>query len=245
MAACAAGVQVQGMLPSLFGLAKKPLGALKLTVYQKMSMLKDIELAVRVLKKGGVIAYPTDTAYGLGALANSVPALKKIYKIKGRSAIKAVSIAVSDLSQARKIAVFDERALIFWRKFMPGTLTLVLPLKKSLFQRKSWRILSGGKKVGIRMAKHPFPQLITKKLGVPITTTSANISGKSPCYSAQEIELEFKKRKYKPDLIVNGGKLKKGRISTVVDLTANDIKILREGSISKKQIFDALKQMTI
>src|SRR3989344_593349 len=120
---------------------------------------------------------------------------------------------------------------------MPGALTIVLPLRAELRKKTNWRLLTGGThKIGIRLPDHPWPLQIVKKLDGPITATSANVSGQPNCYTVLEVMAQFKKRKQKPDIFIDGGRLKRGRISTVVDLTGPEIKILRQGSIPAKQI---------
>lgn len=202
--------------------------------------MSNIKKAVTVLKKGGVVAYPTDTAYGLGADCTNAKALEKIFKIKGRPKGKPVSIIVSSLKQAREIAVFNVAALELWNKFMPGALTLVLPLNPVLKKDRHWKILSGGTgTIGLRFPDEPVCRDLVRKLGSPITTTSANLAGQPNCYSVKEIEKQFLSAKIRPDMLLDGGKLRAGKISTVVDLTADEIKILRQGSISQKKILNA------
>ena len=196
----------------------------------------------RILRQGGVIAYPTDTAYGLGASVGSVKGIRKVFLIKGRKQKNPISIVVSGLKQAREIALFDTQALRLWKKFMPGALTLVLPLKKYLRKRENWSLLSGGTgTIGIRLPKHEVPIKLVRSLGAPITTTSANLSGHPSLYSSTPVVRHLGNRKYRPDIIVGGKKLRKKAISTVVDLSGQEVRILREGSISKQKIIKALK----
>lgn len=204
-----------------------------------MSIEKDLKAAVNLLKKGGVVAYPTDTAYGLGADCSNAKALEKVFKIKGRPKGKPISIIVSSLKQAQAIAAFNSKALNIWNKFMPGALTLVLPLNPVLKKDRQWKILSGGTgTIGIRFPDAPVCRDLVRKLGSPITTTSANLAGGPNCYSPRDIEKQFLNTKAKPDMVLDGGKLRAGKISTVVDLTAKEIKILRQGSIPEKKILN-------
>src|SRR3989338_5802742 len=118
----------------------------------KVVSTSEIKQTVQVLKKGMVVAYPTDTAYGLGASVDSLKGIKKIFKIKGRQGKNPISIVVSSLAQAKKVAVFNKNALRLWKKFMPGALTLVLPISNVLRgrkkgrkkERKNWKLLSAG-----------------------------------------------------------------------------------------------------
>ncbi len=196
---------------------------------------------LKKIKNGAVFVYPNDTVYSLGASVVNTKAIKKIFQVKGRGTEKAVSIALASLRQARQIAYFNKAALRLWQKFMPGALTLVLPLLPELKKQLNWRLLTGGSgKIGIRMPDHPWPLKLVKKLGTPITTTSANVSGRPSCYTVLEVMAQFGKRKIKPDIIIAGGKLKRGRISTVVDLSGPEVKILRAGSIPAGKILKFL-----
>jgi L-threonylcarbamoyladenylate synthase len=139
----------------------------------------------------GVFVYPTETCYGLGVDATNLRAVKKLYRIKGRSFKKPVHIVVSSRRMAKEYVVWNSLAEKLARAFWPGSLTLVLPVKK---HNASMKLLSAGTGfLGVRMPKHKIPLQIVKKLGKPITATSANVSGKGECYSLSAVEEQFKK----------------------------------------------------
>jgi len=186
------------------------------------------------LKSGKVIAYPTDTSYGLAVDATNVAAIKKLYKVKGRNFNKPVHIIPPTIAAAKKIVQWDKAAEKLAKKFFPGALTLVLGLRVkglgfSLLSAKSgW--------LGIRMPKNDIALDLAKEFKKPITTTSANVSGQADCYSAADVLKQFSKQKFKPDIIINAGKLVKRKPSTVVKIHNNQIQILRVGPISETQI---------
>jgi len=196
-----------------------------------------IEQAVKILKAGGVVVYPTDTAYGLAVDATSLSAVKKLYRLKGRNFRKPIHVIVPNTAWLKKIVKLNKPALKLMNKFLPGPLTLVLPLKT---KGESFRILSAGtKSLGIRMPNHSLCIQLVKKLGRPITTTSANLAGGPNCYSTTEVKKQFAKSKYQPDFYLDGAKLKKTKPSTVVSLVGH-VRILRLGPISETQIKNVL-----
>ena len=201
-------------------------------------MNNQIIQAVRILKRGGIVVYPTDTAYGLAVDATNAKAVKKLYQLKGRNFKKPMHVICPSTAWLKRIVELNTRALKLMVQFMPGPLTIVLPLKA---KGKSWQMLSAGTgTLGIRYPNNLMAQALVEPFKKPITTTSANIAGKSDCYSIAEVKKQFAKSKYKPDFYLDGGKLPKRKPSTVV-LANKDVKILRAGPISWKQITKALK----
>ena len=173
-------------------------------------------MAVRVLRRDGLIVYPTETVYGLGADALSEDAVLKVYEAKNRPLSRPISIAVSDMDMLGAVAVLDEAARAFIERFLPGPVTVVLPAKSCLPA-----ILTGGTGlVGIRWPDHEIALAIIARLDSPITATSANVSGEIPPTRPEDV--------YVPnDYVVDGGELP-GTPSTVVDLTTR--RILRKGA---------------
>ena len=204
-----------------------------------------IHKAVRFLKQGKIVAYPTDTSYGLAADATNLRAVKKLYRMKGRNFQKPVHVVAASLAMAKKIAKFDKRAEKIFKKFLPGALTMVLNLEPGILNLGSWKILTAGTgKIGMRMPKNKVAMDLVRKLGRPITATSTNLSGKPAIYSAKEIQEQFEERRLKPDLIIDAGRLAKVSPSTVLDLTGGRVKILRQGPISLKEINHYLSSQT-
>ncbi len=198
---------------------------------------KIITQAAEILKKGGTIVYPTDTAYGLGALAFDQKAIEKVFQIKKRDRSKPISVVVSRITMAENIVYISSQSRILMEKFLPGPITFIFQKKENVPD-----ILTAGKKtLGIRIPKNRITLQLARKIELPYTTTSANLSGKDALYSRKEIIDQFKDRKFKPDLFLDAGKIKGKTLSTVIDLSNPSVKILREGAISKKEIFKIIK----
>jgi L-threonylcarbamoyladenylate synthase len=178
--------------------------------------------AVKVLKRGGVIIYPTDTLYGLGADATSIKAKKNIYKIKGRNFHKPLSICVADLKHAKNFVEFNNFSSRLAKKFLPGPLTLVLPQKKEI------KYISQKGKIAVRIPDNSFTLKLLKKFGKPITATSANLSREKDPAKLSDIN---NKMKSQCDLIIDSGNCKFKKPSTVFDVESK--KILREGAVLK------------
>lgn len=185
---------------------------------------KDIKLAVKLLKKGGIVAYPTESSYALGCDGTNSRAKRKIYVLKKRPEGKQLTFIVGSLKTAEKYAFLTENEKKVARKLMPGRLTLVA---KSRHGREfAFRIPSNG--TALKMAK---------AFGKPITATSANMSGKSPVFGVKKLLGMYGG---KIDMAIDGGTLPKRRASTIADLF-NEINIRRKGPVTKKQIEDAIK----
>ncbi len=203
--------------------------------YQKKNHKKIIHACVAALKTGKVVAYPTDTSYGLAADANNIKAIKKLYSIKGRNFNKPVHIVLPSMAYAKNITRWNRAAEKLAKKFWPGALTLVLPLR---INDKGLRILSAKTAyIGLRMPKNQIALDLAKHLNRPITATSANRSGQVDSYTANDVLRQFKLSKYKPDKIINAGKLPKRKPSTIVKIfPSGKIEILRQGPVSENQI---------
>ena len=191
---------------------------------------KTAEVAVEFIKNGKVIICPTDTVYGLICDAMDKKAVKRIFKIKNRSELKPVPIFVKDIKSAEKIAEINENQKIFLRKKWPGKMTAVL-------KRKGKNKIYGVDKetIAIRIPKHKLINLLFKKSDNFLAETSVNISGQPPLNDIKKIIQQFEKGYFiknsgwKPDLIIDAGKLKSKKSSTVVDLTGEKYKVLRKG----------------
>ena len=193
-------------------------------------LLTQIERGIAILKEGGVVAFPTDTVYGLGARADNQWAVAKVYRVKQRPVNMAVPLLLAHAAQVNQVA--SEVPPVAWllaEKFWPGALTLVL-LKSSAVPDI---VTAGGRTVAVRVPAHPVPVALIEGLGVPIVGTSANVSGRpSPC-TAGEVRAQLGDR---VDLIIDGGRCPGGIESTVVDVTGEKPVILREGAISRDRL---------
>lgn len=181
-----------------------------------------------MLKKGGIIAYPTETFYGLGAKFDMEDSLKKLYDIKQRHEEKAMPLIIGNKELLTVItASMNKTAVSLMDRFWPGPLTLIFPAKENL----SEYITAGTHKVAVRIPGESFALYLAITASFPITATSANLSGTSPAQDAETVIRYFGD---KIDLIIDGGTTSGGLPSTIVDVTGDEIKLLREGMIKKE-----------
>jgi len=186
--------------------------------------------AIKTLKRGGLIVFPSDTVYGLGVDPKSKEAVNKLFQIKSRALDKAVSILVSDRVMAEDYVFLNQAAKDFYNNFLPGPFTVVSKIKEP--SQLQPLIYAYNKTLGVRIPKNSFLQNLSKNLSGPITATSANISGKTSHYSANGfLKTLSKKRQDLIDLVVDAGKLPRRKPSTVVDLSQGEIEELRRGDI--------------
>ncbi len=205
--------------------------------YAKKHHKKIIQASVAALKAGKVVAYPTDTCYGLAVDVENLKAIKKVFAIKGRSFNKPISVIPSSVAASKKFAVWNKIAVKLANKFFPGAITLVLKIKDTELRKKEIKLLSANSgEIGLRQPKNSIALDLAKYLKRPITTTSANLSGQPECYSAEDLLKQFGKAKYKPDIVINAGQLKKNKPSTLVKIVDGQVVVLRSGPITKNQI---------
>jgi L-threonylcarbamoyladenylate synthase len=190
--------------------------------------------ALHILREGGLIAFPTDTVYGLGALAFNRRAVESIYLAKHRPIEKAIPILIGDMNDLEKIAdEVTDLARKLASHFWPGPVTLLFPKKPTLSES-----VSATSTVGVRMPDHPVARDLLRATG-PMAVTSANLSGQPSPTTAQEVFAQLSGR---INLVIDGGRTPGGVPSTLVDPAGGEIKILREGPISMKQILSAINE---
>ncbi len=189
-----------------------------------------INEAVEILNRGGVIALPTDTLYGVSANALDDKAASKVFSVKGREEFSPLPVFLSDADSLFKYGRdIPEAAVRLAELFWPGKLTIVV--KKSTLIPS---VVSGGlDTVGLRVPDHPTPRAVVRELGAPVTATSANISGKPALTSADKVVSELGARL---DLVLDGGRLAPSSPSTVIDITSDPPAILRDGAVSASRI---------
>ena len=197
---------------------------------------KNLSTIVSVLKKEGLIVYPTETFYGLGANCFSPEAVKKIFVLKRRNRIKPLPVVISDLSMLNSVVEeIPSAAEPFIRFYWPGPLTIVFPANPLLPEE----LLGATKSIGVRLPAHEGLRDLVNFAGFPITATSANISGEDELSDSIEV---FETFTGKVDCIVDGGKTKGGLPSTVIDLTPPIPQILREGAIPVTELQKRLEE---
>jgi tRNA threonylcarbamoyl adenosine modification protein (Sua5/YciO/YrdC/YwlC family) len=176
---------------------------------------------VAVLEQGGVIAYPTDTTYGVGCDILSGKAIERIYRLKGKSRKDTLSFVCADLSHLADYAVVSNAGFRLMKRLLPGPYTFVLKSTKL-----PPRVLQTSQKtVGIRVPDHPIPLALVRMLGRPIVNTTANRSGGPPFIHAEDIDEVLG---HGIDLIIDGGPIA-GALSTVVAIEGEEVNVLREG----------------
>jgi L-threonylcarbamoyladenylate synthase len=191
---------------------------------------KILKKAAAVIKKGGFVAFPTETVYGLGADYLNKKAIHRLYKVKSRPRNKPFTVHISNfdalINLSCEIAPFSKHLI---NRFWPGPLTLILNTKS-------------GEKIGIRMPSNKVAVEFISLCSNPIVAPSANISGKNPPRNAEDVLEDLNGR---IDLLLNGGETEVGIESTVVDASVFPYKVLREGAISKSQIADVGREVQV
>lgn len=188
--------------------------------------------ALAVLKRGGLVAFPTDTVYGVGALAFDEKAIASIYAAKDRPVEKAIPILISDADDLEKVAIdIPAAALRLASRFWPGPLTILVPKRTDLPES-----VSATATVGVRVPDHQVARALLRAAG-PMAVTSANLSGAQSPVSAEEV---FEQLGGRIPVIIDGGKTPGGVPSTLVDCTTPELRILREGPIRLEELRSAL-----
>jgi len=183
--------------------------------------------AAQSMQRGGVVAFPTDTVYGLGTAFDSTEGIARLYAVKGRLADKAIPVLIGALDQLELLAhELPEDAMALAARYWPGALTLVLQRRHTVLPE----LAPGRSSLGIRMTNHPVVQSLIALTGVPLACSSANRSGEPPARSAEGVASQFSEGLA---AILDGGLSSGGVPSTVVDFTAQPPRILREGAISR------------
>lgn len=195
------------------------------------------EIAIEMLRGGGVVAIPTDTVYGLAAAMDVPGAIERLFAVKDRPADRAIAVLLADLDQATQLGVVTPMARILGDAFWPGGLTLVIGQRP---ERPLAPELTGGRPtIGVRVPDHDVPRAIARALG-PLPTTSANVSGEPELQDAAAIEARLGDRL---DLILDGGPARGAQASTVVDVSTDPPRILRAGAIPVNEIESRLRDM--
>jgi len=189
--------------------------------------------AVRVLRDGGLVCYPTDTVYGIGAAAGDDAAVRRLFAVKGRPPDKPLPLLLADVSDAARVAEVTPLAKALAGRFWPGALTIVM--RKVVSYRSL--ALAGGDTVALRVPDHGLVRRIVRALGEPITGTSANRTGTRAPISAAEVALQVGEM---VELIIDGGQSRTRLESTVIDITRVKPEIVREGAVSRGEVEEAL-----
>jgi L-threonylcarbamoyladenylate synthase len=187
--------------------------------------------AVRVLQAGGVVAYPTETSYGLGASIEHLEAMSRIYLIKRRDTALPLLVLIAEISWLDDLVqeIPDEahRLMALW----PGPLTLLFRARPGL----PFHLVGPDGLIGARISSHSFAHGLVTALGRPLTATSANLHGLPACHDAQEVMAQLQNPA--PDLVVDGGRSSGGLPSTIVDVSVQPFRVVRKGVLGKIDLF--------
>ena len=190
-----------------------------------------VEQAVKVLHKGGVIVFPTETSYGLGCDPRNLAALGKIYRLKERSTSKALPLVSCSIEQVRNIFDVPKAVEELADKYWPGPLTILLE-PKDMSLRHQMPVFKDGL-AAVRVSSHPFVQALACSYNFPITATSANMTGMADPYSMNDLLKVYEPvdASKQPDLIIDGGDLPYNPPSTIIKVESGKIEVLRQGAI--------------
>jgi L-threonylcarbamoyladenylate synthase len=200
--------------------------------HKPLSAIDGYRRAVEILRRGGVVALPTDTVYGLCAVAADRAAVERIYEIKARDPAQPMPLFVASVEQAELIADMTPAARALAAAFWPGALTIVMKAR----QRYESRALAGGKTAGVRVPDDSALREIAAQLG-PLTGTSANIAGREECRTAAEVIAQLDGA---VDLVVDAPVPAASVPSTIVDCSGERVAILRQGALARDAIQRAL-----
>ncbi len=190
--------------------------------------------AARIIHQGGVIAFPTDTLYGLGADIWNPQAVERVFLLKGREFGKPLPVLIGTLEQLPQLVrAIPPRAERLLQAFWPGPLTLLFPARPEIHPL----LLGDAGKIGIRLPAYPWVQDLIQRAGVPLTGTSANPAGKPPALDALQVLDYFGDRL---DLILDGGRAEQTVGSTVVDVSVDPPLFIREGILRREEILQYL-----
>jgi len=193
-----------------------------------------VRQAVLILQAGGIVAYPTETFYGLAVDAMNAGAIERIFRIKGRQFSSPIALITgSNYKIGNLVTAIPAAAQRLMQAFWPGPLTLLFSASPMV----SLHLSAGTGKIGIRVSSHPIADSLADSLNSPITATSANLSGAPECRSAEEV---LKNLSDQVDLIIDGGPSPGGKGSTYIDITTDLPACLREGAIPLRIIQEAL-----
>jgi L-threonylcarbamoyladenylate synthase len=184
--------------------------------------------AARLITQGQVLVCPTDTGYAFSASALDTRAIVRVFNLKGRSYSNPIHMAVSSLEEAEKYAIVSQAARRLGLRYLPGALTLVLPRRETV----PAILVAGRDTIGIRIPNNRVILSLIKMAAVPLTTTSANISGQPTPYAVEEVMEQLGEAIEKVAMVLDQGPLTARGLSTIVDLTVSPPQLIRQGLIS-------------
>ncbi|HWQ68778.1 MAG TPA: L-threonylcarbamoyladenylate synthase [Patescibacteria group bacterium] len=210
--------------------------ALRLAVTPQSPSPSAVAQAASVLRRGGLVAFPTDTLYALGADASNPLAVKRVFEAKGRSLINPIPLLVADLTMAiQLVGELPEAAVRLAERWWPGPLTLVVTAPRTVCAL----LTAGTGRIGLRVPDSAVARALIRQFGGPVTGTSANRSGQKDPMNADEVLHQLGDQ---VNLVLDGGPVAGGSPSTVVDVTTNPPVIMRQGPIRQQEILSLLER---
>ena len=195
--------------------------------------------AAGIIINGGVVVFPTRSLYGMGADAFSAKAVNRVFHIKQRPAGKPILVLIKDKDELERLALFvPPAAVAIMESFWPGRVTIVFQAKQHLLAN----LTAGTNKIGIRLPGHDVAHALVKTAKIPITGTSANLSGNTGCFRVDDLDKTIVDG---VDLILDAGPLNGGAGSTIVDITAKTPLILRQGVLSQRDISNVIDNLRL
>ena len=204
----------------------------RISIDSAVALEPQLAEAVTAIRRGGVVAFPTDTLYGLAADPRQPDALRRLMDLKGRAAEKTVALIAGSLEQAREVAILDEHALRLATLYWPGPLTLVVPAQPHIQEP----VRSATGHVGVRVPSHIVARALATAAGTPLTATSANPSGSPATADPDEVVRLLPGL----EILVDAGILAGGPPSTLVQLDHGVARVLREGAIATARVLESL-----
>ncbi len=196
-----------------------------------------IARAAEALRRGGIVAYPTDTLYGLAVDPRRDDAVARLFAVKGRDALAAVPLIAASLDQAQEAATFRDPELRLARAFWPGPLTIVLPARGGL----AAAVLGGGTTVALRVPAHAVARALADAFGFCITATSANRSGGAPAVTGADVAAAFATELDLLDVLLDAGAVTGGAPSTIVEMAESGPRLVRAGAVAWNRVLESLE----
>jgi L-threonylcarbamoyladenylate synthase len=187
-----------------------------------------LDEAIEVIRSGGVVAHATETCYGLACDLSNPVAVEHLFDIKQRPHTQHISGLFASAEEAKKYVVWNDKAEELAQKYLPGPLTIILPLQPGA---GLYPVIESATTLGVRISSHPHAMQLAELAGIPLSTSSANIHGKPNPYSTEEIIEQFKDSEVQPDLVLDSGILPPTPPSTIVDCTSADAQEKRSGDL--------------
>jgi len=197
-------------------------------IIMKTGNKKQIDKTLAVLRQGGVVVYPTETAYGLGTDATNSHGVARLASIKRRSINAPFSIIVSSLAMAEQYCQFSAAARRIVNEHWPGPLTIIAGTKS--INGLSEHCVRH-RTVALRISSHPVADMLVRRLSRALIATSANISGQPTCYSINTVRRQFKKQLLQPDYYLDHGVLPRRKPSTIISISGGQVKVVRQGGV--------------